>query len=643
MKKNITKILIRVSRALLIVAGFSVALSGCKKEFLEPNPTSFFEPGETFTTKTGLDAALATADRHLRSFYTYTSVVESSLPISTDYMFSEMAVAGKTDNASILADIATRVAPTEMPERMTFFWDESYNGVKYANSILTFIDRVPGLDEASKNQYKGRALFHRSFHYLTLCMKFKDVPLVTKIIESPKTNYKSTRRETILQMITADVEQALAWVPEQKNMTRVGLVNQGACRQLLIKCYLATGQWQKAIDQADILINSSGFSLMTSNFGTFINPYPTTWAITRNVIWDLHRPENKAIAANKEVIMVMPNRNNTDMGMKMNPMRNWVPFLDNANTKTPAAARAVQYFPPNNASFRAQYNYVHAFGRGNAHMRPTWFAQESLWYLNGVNDAGDLRHNTTVGNWITMESVKYNVPTGNTWFGQNLRLYNGTTLLCTDTVRNWFDWPHYKYYVEDPLETADVGRTDHRGGAGDWYLYRLAETYLLRAEAKFYKGDATAVDDVNRIRQRANCTQLYTAVTIGDIMNERARELHMEEMRHTELSRVSYCLALSGKADEWGNTYNVNNLEQNSYWYQRIQRYSDFYNKGKVAVLNRQYTIAPHNIYWPIPSAAILPNGGNPLRQNKGYTGYNAGIPMWETWQEAVADEAKGD
>jgi hypothetical protein len=42
-------------------------------------------------------------------------------------------------------------------------------------------------------------------------------------------------------------------------------------------------------------------------------------------------------------------------------------------------------------------------------------------------------------------------------------------------------------------------------------------------------------------------------VNIGDIMNESARELHMEEWRHVELSRVLLCLALSGKPDEWGN------------------------------------------------------------------------------------------
>ena len=30
-------------------------------------------------------------------------------------------------------------------------------------------------------------------------------------------------------------------------------------------------------------------------------------------------------------------------------------------------------------------------------------------------------------------------------------------------------------------------------------------------------------------------------VTIGDIMDERARELYLEEWRYLELSRVTYC------------------------------------------------------------------------------------------------------
>ncbi len=631
-----------LSIALLIFAGFVTTFSGCKKEFLQPEPLSFFNPEETFTTRGGLDAALAIADRHLRSYWTNSTYQDLGLPISTEYMFSEMDVASKTDDGAIFADIATRLTPTDMPERVTYFWGETYNGIKYANTILKYIDVVDGLDETTRNQFRGRALFHRSFRYLALCFQFKDVPLITKIVSSPKVNYRSTKREAILKKITADMEQAVQWVPDQKDMTLKGMVNKGACRQLLIKCYLATGQFDKAIEQADLLINNSGYSLMMNNFGDLINPYSATWPVTRNVIWDLHRPENKSVGTNTEAILILPNRNNTDMGIKMNSMRNWLPYLDNIGLSSPDGKQAVRYYLASNGSFRSQYDYVHALGRGIAHIRPTYFAQKSLWYVNGVNDQGDLRHSTTAGNWVTMESLKYNDPSS-TFFGQNVRLRNAAgALLCTDTIRSYFDWPQYKYYVEDPTESQNPNEINHRGGAGDWYFYRLAEAYLLRAEAKFYKGDiGGATADVNIIRTRAKCTQLYTAVTIGDIMNERARELNMEEWRFTELSRVSYVLALSGKADEWGNTYTVDNLSQNSYWYQRIQHYSDFYNKGKVTVKGRSYTMAPHNINWPIPNGSIQSNGGAQLYQNPGYSGYNAAIPRWETWEEAVADEDK--
>ena len=634
--KNIT-----ITKTLVLCTLLIAGLSGCKKSYLQPDPLSVYIPEPTFSTQGGLDAAMAICDKHLRSYWTYFEYTDLGLPISTDYMFTDVAVASKTDDGNIFTDIATRLTPTDQPERVGYFWEQAYAGVKYANTILNYIDKVAGLSDATRNEYKGRAMFHRAYHYMGLVFRFKDVPLVTRILDAPKVDYQSTKREAILQMLTQDLENAVQWVPSQDKMTLVGLVNKASCRQLLLKCYLATGQWDKAIAQADTLINNSGLSLMTANFGSFVSPYSSVWPVTRNVIWDLHRPENKGIPANKETILVMINRNNTDMGVKMNSMRNWLPFLDNVGTSAPDGKQAVRYFAASSASFRALLDYKDAIGRGIAHIRPTYFHQNSLWAVKGVDDAGDLRHNSTVGNWARMDSLKYNDPASTAWYGKNLRLRNAASaLLCTDTVRNWFDWPHYKYYIEDVNETGNPAEANHRGGAGDLYCYRLAETYLLRAEAKFYKGDISgATADVNKIRQRAQCTQLYTTVGIGDIMDERARELNMEEFRFAELSRVSYSLALSGKADEWGNTYQVENLAKNSYWFQRIQHYNDFYNKGKVMVKNRAYTMAEKNINWPVPQGSINANGGRALRQNEGYSGYDAGIQMWTNWQDAVADE----
>lgn len=51
-------------------------------------------------------------------------------------------------------------------------------------------------------------------------------------------------------------------------MTYYGMVNQEACMQLLIKCYLAVGEYSKAEQMATDLINNHGLALMTEPFGT---------------------------------------------------------------------------------------------------------------------------------------------------------------------------------------------------------------------------------------------------------------------------------------------------------------------------------------------------------------------------------------
>ncbi|RYF23066.1 MAG: RagB/SusD family nutrient uptake outer membrane protein [Flavobacteriales bacterium] len=645
--------------------GSMVVIGGCKREFLKPDPLSNFEPEATFSTESGLKAALAINDRHLRSYWTNTAANTNSVVIGTEYLFSDLAVYGKSDvdGNSVNFNFADGLQPNggaggpsgNDGNYINHYWEETYNGIKYANTILSYVDKVTTIDENVKNVYKGRAYFHRSFRYFNLVFQFGDVPLVTKLLEVPKENYKSTAKATILDMITQDMEFAVQWVPDQKDMASIGMVNKGACRMLLVKCYLATGQYQKAKDQADILINQSGYALMKNNFGTFYpGAQPSTWTVTRNVIWDLHRPENKLISSNTETIMGMPNRG-VESNIAFATMRIFAPLYNSGNLKTPSGGNGMDLYARNNTNYRADLDYGRALGRGIGTIRPTPFAQHGLWAVNGQSDAGDLRHSTASGNWVKMENLKYSTA-GSPNRGQNVTLYHPTTnaLLCLDTIRSYYQWPHYKLYITDAEQEANMGSNAYQGASkgsnGDWYLYRLAEAYLLRAEAKFYLGqNAAAADDVNEIRRRANCTQLYTTVTIGDIMDERARELYLEEWRHAELSRVSYCLALSGKPDEFGNVYNKDTYDKSqgtdlaggSYWYQRVIKCGKMYNQGGVLSNARtlNYKMDKRNLYWPVPFSAISANKKGDLKQNFGYTGYNASTPVWSTWQEAVADE----
>lgn len=669
MKQIIQKLNRRYTYIVLFIGGTQL-FSNCSKDFLNPDPLSFYEPNATFSTESGLMSAIAICDRHLKAYYA-TDHAEM-LTLGTEYIFSELMVASATDKRNMLCDVANMLTPTsdnatlnnlDRTNSIWYFWQETYNGIKYANTIIHYVDDVEELDDATKNAYKGRAYFHRAFRYMALVFQFGDIPLVTKILEVPKQNYRSTERDAILQMIAQDMEFAVEWVPDQKDMDLIGMVNKGACRMLLAKCYLALGQYEKAKEQMDILIDQPGYSLITGDsFGTFNDGgEPETWPITRNVIWDLHRAENKLIASNSEVIMGMPNRgSSTESFIQMLTMRILYPFVFDSRVQTKDGKQALLNIRRNQADYNPQYDYMRAFGRGISTFRPTHFHMTNLWQVNGVMDETDLRHNSEVGNWIRMEDYRVNNKESSE-FGNPVSLYNpdNGALLCSDSIRRWYDVPHYKLFLDDPVNEANIDGSDGlrgatNGGNADWYLYRLAEAYLLRAEAMYYlnPSDPTIKDDLNIIRQRAKASQLYEGtVTIGDIMNERARELYWEEWRNVELKRVSLCLARSGRPDEWGNTYSLDNFDKQSgrddqggsYWYQRIVHYS-LYNKGPIQInatgnSNPNYTMDKKNMYWPIPNSAITANNKGRLSQNYGYDGYDPTTPKWETWEEAVADE----
>lgn len=118
--------------------------------------------------------------------------------------------------------------------------------------------------------------------------------------------------------------------------------------------------------------------------------------------------------------------------------------------------------------------------------------------------------------------------------------------------------------------------------------YRLAETYLLRAEAYFRKGMLqNAADDINILRNRANAIPvLANDVTIDYILDERARELVTEEPRRQTLIRMGLLV-------------------------ERVRKYG--------LIPTSRTTIQNFNNLWPIPQTAINANFGAKLEQNPGY------------------------
>ncbi len=167
-------------------------------------------------------------------------------------------------------------------------------------------------------------------------------------------------------------------------------------------------------------------------------------------------------------------------------------------------------------------------------------------------------------------------------------------------------------------------------------LFRLAETYLVRAEAYYWKGDlASAAADINVVRQRAGAQPIDASdVTIATILDERNRELYYEEFRKVELTRMAYLFAQTGKPDYKGRTYNMNDFSTKNFWYDRIMDVTEFYNKGKHTLHGDEYTMSPYHVLWPIPQSAINANVSAHINQNLGYNGSSNNVPPLEQLPE---------
>ena len=608
----------------LVVTLFTITgVTSCKKNWLKPQPLSFYEADLTYVDAAAMQAALVAAARNLRLEY-----YGDNPPILTEMLFSEVSVEGTTDKAGPAQDLNVQITPDNVMfnnadrNKIYFYWNEAYAGIKYANTVISRIDNATYASIAERNAILGAAYFHRAMRYYRLTHQFGDVPAVFKEITAPKLDFYSTKRDVILNRLKVDLDSAQLWVPAVANR---GDVTKGAVSHLLTKVNLALGKFDDAIASANNIINGTTHGLMTAPFGSASPPFVFVpgsvdpVSLPKNVIWDLHRPENKSLGANREAIYMVIDRfgeGGFDGGMRI--MRQAVP-LWGTNINTPSGKKGTNDNVTASLSFK-QSNFV---GRGIGRCRATPYSYKDIW-----TDTVDLRHSRKAGNWTDMEDLLYNeqaLKTSNDpWYLKRLQLRNATGgLLCTDTIRSWYPWPNYKLFI------PDVENSPMQGGHSDWYIFRIAETYLLRAEAYFWKGDlANAAADLNRVRARANAPALTAAnINIGTILDERARELFYEEPRKTELTRIAFILAMTGTPAYNGKTYSLSSFSENNFFYDRIMEKNIFYQRSVRTNFGVNYTISPYHVLWPVPTSSIQANTYGRINQNKGYVGFERNLP----------------
>ncbi len=557
MKTNITIL------ATLITA---VLFNGCSDKFLDEIPLDRFSPENFLVDEAGFEAATVALYQASREEHAIGGENFDHLNLGTD-----LIEWGRYDSRGF-KDYHLLNSQHEAVEG---YWRWAYTQmIRQCNLILDNLNNPDiELSDEARLRFEAQAKFFRGYTYNTLASLYGGVPIVAEVISEPKFDFQRASKEEVLQFARQDLEDAGALLPVVGNVSD-GRIYKAAAYHLLSEVYLSLG-WETndpsyfdlAIDAASKVIDGAvgEYRIMTERFGDLSR--------AGDVFSDLfYTNQQNRSSGNMEVIWSWQFESftlggGTNSGGNNSP-RLWFPEQEKIRT-------------PNGLFNIAADSLLRGIGVNS----PLNYFKYDIWQL----DPNDMRNSA----YNIRRVFYYNNPDDPEYFGkpiitalnaQGARVIvrnDGTlTNFVVDTLREYYPW--IRKADGKAFEDNIVGGKSEN----DIIKMRLGETYLLRAEAYLKKGDlANAASDINVLRERAHAIPINPEqVTTDFLLDERARELIVEEQRRRTLTRMGVL-------------------------YERVRRYNP----------SSATSIQPHNELWPIPQSVIDSNKEANMDQNQGY------------------------
>lgn len=539
----------------LLLASFSCNES----EWLEEKPLDFYTPSNSFSNASDFNSAVARIYQNVfPALLNINSNEGRAMHYPTDIAWDAIDV---THDLNLYED---KLTPTSAVVQNV--WSDLYRMIFDANVILGRIDdtSVSFDSDDQRNALKAEALFFRAFAYRTLGIIYGGVPIVLEEITSPKRDFVRASKQEVMDQVISDLMFASNNLPNVTELKEDGRLTKAAANHLLAEVYIITENYAGAIAAATKVIEDPNYRLMTERFGSRSGE-------EGDVYWDLFRRDNQnRSSGNMESIWVRQFEYLVEGGGADNP---WPRFLTPLYWQLTGSDGKNLFTGPLN-----QYG-----GRGIGWFAPTSYVKDGIWSDN----SDDMRNSS---NNIIRDIVANNPESE--FYGKKI-VESGAIDEFPNTLDRWWNVIFAKVapignFPTEYVINAETGLVNGsaNGMATDQYIFRLAETYLLRAEAYLGQGDlANAAQDINALRNRANAIPVAPSnVDIDYLLDERARELAWEELRLVTLLRV-------GKLVDRVKTYNPVTGDR----------------------------IAPHQNLWPIPFREIETNTEAVLEQNPGY------------------------
>jgi hypothetical protein len=155
-------------------------------------------------------------------------------------------------------------------------WNNNFNGIMRANTVLDRLDANVVPDEAQRNLLEGQARFLRAFYYFDLVRWFGKVPVYENFVTPAEAlNIPRSPVPEVYELIMSDLNRAAELLPPTWAGANVGRATSGAAKALLARVHLTRSGPDYGIEGPTLGVNEYAESLMLLN--DIINSGPYTW------------------------------------------------------------------------------------------------------------------------------------------------------------------------------------------------------------------------------------------------------------------------------------------------------------------------------------------------------------------------------
>ena len=429
------------------------------------------------------------------------------------------------------------------------YWERFYAAINYCNTALTYIPKSE-LSDQMKVIRTGEVSFLRAFYYWHIVETWGGVHFFTNMVTEAQSTASKTPIETFYKQIEDDLNTAIANLPNQASGGRISIPAAEAfkARVLLTRASAAyinnfdkTQDYSNAAALAKKVINNYGYTLA--------NDYASIWDISnsngdnnKEVVWYVNYTNDMNLNPDVPEYELTNSFRGKDGGHQAHLM-----FCMKYDDQ-PGFERDIKYGRPFNR-YMPSLRYLQLFDetidqRYNGSFR-------SVWNANSDSKVADA-HTKGYPQMTKGDTAIYIIKTVATAAQRNAasgkyQLFDAGDIYDNghDAIKNTKQYVELIKFVDPTRSSANEVRSSR-----DAFVIRIAEMYLIVAEAQLQSNPAEALDYVNQLRENRAVRGQEAAMKITSnqlnldfILDERARELGGEQLRWFDLKRTGKLMA----------------------------------------------------------------------------------------------------